>query len=407
MTGNDYFKQRDLITDLDGRLVELALIDTNSSSAESALQDFVSLERHCAPTSVILIRATLPCDDEAAVGDGNSVTNGDGWKLIPLLRRHRPDLQIVELDHYPDVLGVVVNLDPTSPLNSVPPEGLDDVCEESALLECGNLTGRYGEIADVASKGFEQVEQLLVHDRLHVPISHISIVESNRITQHVLQGPKVCVLLPTIDRLRAIKTALILRERAGMECEIIIIDDKLRRGLVEIENEAVQHIDAQFFVYAAEDVFPSRNWLRIGYNHMEKTNASLLGFNDGKWEGHLASCGMVRSSWIKTVYGGPLFFPGYVSHAADVELTMIAMEQGRYTYNLSAILMEVDHYKDFKHVNRADMMLLHTRKQAGFGGRVQRPDILEWTPRSNVSYGHSAASSKLRRLRQFLRKTLH
>ena len=92
---------------------------------EHVLRDFANTERHCARHSVIVLHDCVPTDvymarrdryDEAQVrlaptpGDWT----GDVWKALLLLRRHRPDLDIVCLDAVPTGLVLIGNLDPGS-----------------------------------------------------------------------------------------------------------------------------------------------------------------------------------------------------------------------------------------------------------------------------------------------------
>ena len=97
----------------------------------------------------------------------------------------------------------------------------------------------------------------------------------------------------------------------------------------------------RYIVYLAQDAYPGRDWLKTAYDVMEQSGKGLLGFNDGKFKGRIASFGMVRTDWAESLYGGPIMYPGYHSHGADNELTVIARALDMSTYQPECILIRV------------------------------------------------------------------
>lgn len=190
-------------------------------------------------------------------------------------------------------------------------------------------------------------------------------------------NPKIVVLMPAIDMKKADTTAKQLKATAGMNCTIAVLEDKKRLGYVAMINKGFElYKDANYLVYTAQDAYGGNNWLKTAFDTMEASNAGLLAFNDTKWNGQLASFGMVRSSWLKYVYDPQyLMFPGYKSHYGDTELSVIAKSQGKLTYNPNAVMMEVDYAKHG--VNEADKNLFNERKQTGFDGHVIKQELLE------------------------------
>lgn len=79
---------------------------------------------------------------------------------------------------------------------------------------------------------------------------------------------------------------------------------------------------------------------------------------------------MVRTSWVKTLYDGDVFFPGYSTHKADMELTIIARAQNMHVYNANCTLLEYDPDKTFGRPNPGDDILFKNRFMLGFGGLV-------------------------------------
>lgn len=185
----------------------------------------------------------------------------------------------------------------------------------------------------------------------------------------------VVVIMPALDRDKALGAARILIERSGLKefCLIIALDDR-RVGFVSVVNEVYRLTNFKYLVYLAEDAFPGRYWLRRAYDLMESSNGGLLAFNDGKWFGEYAAFGMVRKSWVERVYEADLFFPTYHSHFADVELTKIAERDGQLIYDPNAVLVEVDFSKGLHwRANQEDQVLYFDRLKKGFpDGRDSR-----------------------------------
>jgi len=198
------------------------------------------------------------------------------------------------------------------------------------------------------------------------------------------QRGKTLVVMPATDMDKAKRTADVLVKRSGAEFELLIVDNSSksgRKGFVESFNVAVlSRPEFEQYVYLAQDAFPGRNWLRIALNSLG--SSGVFGFNDGKWSGSLASFGLVTRGWIdENGYDykdekAP-FFPGYHSHYADTELTIMAMQKGQYTFNPNAVLVEVDYEKDQKRVNGDDKRLYDKRKHNGFDGQVEDEKLLE------------------------------
>ncbi len=111
---------------------------------EALLRDFANTERHCGPDSVVLLHDCLPqrpiCalrrggnaallaqDTRRAVPDGGGGWTGDVWKLLPILRQHRPDLRLAVFDCPPSSLVAVTRLDPSS---TVLRDRYDDIVAE-------------------------------------------------------------------------------------------------------------------------------------------------------------------------------------------------------------------------------------------------------------------------------------
>jgi hypothetical protein len=117
---------------LAGAAVGLAFVD-GLHLFEQALRDFIHVEKRAARESVVLFHDCLPLG--AATSSRTRRTGfwtGDVWKLVPVLRRERPDLDVFVIPTYPTGLAVVTRLDPAS---TVLEERLGGIVREFTPLE--------------------------------------------------------------------------------------------------------------------------------------------------------------------------------------------------------------------------------------------------------------------------------
>ncbi|HPW65744.1 MAG TPA: glycosyltransferase [Salinivirgaceae bacterium] len=180
----------------------------------------------------------------------------------------------------------------------------------------------------------------------------------------------VLVVMPCIDVKKGLETAEILYSRAGMECVIVIAVDTEQQGFIRTLNQVSRKADVAYIVYLAQDAYPGRNWLLTAYENIEKQQKGLFAFNDGKWNGKIASFGMVRKSWVKELYDDMILYEGYKAHKADNEITIIARVTQQYVYDPDSSLIEADYDKDKGGSNTEDDNTFKARFLSGFEGRV-------------------------------------
>lgn len=101
-----------------GQHPDMAFID-GMHLVEFALRDFMNLESHSAPGTIIAIDDVVPGDISWASRERETQAwTGDVYRLIPLLRHYRPDLDIAVFEasilNFDKGLTVISNLDPES-----------------------------------------------------------------------------------------------------------------------------------------------------------------------------------------------------------------------------------------------------------------------------------------------------
>lgn len=123
MTSDDFFAAHDPTMIL-GHPIEFAFLD-GLHCFEFLLRDFMNTEKAATAGAVIALHDCVPFSSAIVSRNENAPRNpvydvhpgawaGDVWKLIPILKRYRPDLQIRAFDCPPTGLVFVSRLDPSS-----------------------------------------------------------------------------------------------------------------------------------------------------------------------------------------------------------------------------------------------------------------------------------------------------
>jgi hypothetical protein len=189
-----------------------------------------------------------------------------------------------------------------------------------------------------------------------------------------VNGP--VMVMPFIDASMAERAGKLAAKRAGTNGLVLAVHDATRQGFVATANQAFAATHSPWFGYMAQDVFAGREWLALALVALHIKQGVMLGFNDGKWRGQLASFGLASRSWAAANYAqgpdgqGPFFQPSYQRHYADTELTVLARQAKGYVYEPNSVLIEVDWGKDAQPVHAPDRALYRQRAAQGFEGRV-------------------------------------
>ena len=112
LTSTEFFAKHDVRQILGGKAVDLALID-GFHLFEQALEDLSNLERYIAPGGVIAVHDTIPLDRETSARlRTTEFYTGDVWKIVPFLRRYRPELEMITVTAAPTGLTLIRGLNP-------------------------------------------------------------------------------------------------------------------------------------------------------------------------------------------------------------------------------------------------------------------------------------------------------
>lgn len=185
------------------------------------------------------------------------------------------------------------------------------------------------------------------------------------------------MVMPFLDTEQAHRTARQLTQRANADGLLLCIHDDQQEGFITLVNRAFSISTHERVGYVAQDAYAGRHWLRIALDVFAARSPGLMAFNDGKWHGELASFGLADRQWATGNYGGSFFHPGYQSHYADVELTLLAQHGKRYAYEPNSVLVEIDPDKDSKPINKKDRALFLHRQLTGFEHQINNPALLE------------------------------
>ncbi|WER07873.1 class I SAM-dependent methyltransferase [Rhodobacter capsulatus] len=103
---------------------------------EYLLRDFMNTEALSNPDGVVALHDCLPFNHRMLTRDLQNLPKGpwtgDVWKLIPILRKYRPDLELTVLNCRPTGLVLVSNLDPA---NTVLRDNYEAIVEEWTAVD--------------------------------------------------------------------------------------------------------------------------------------------------------------------------------------------------------------------------------------------------------------------------------
>jgi hypothetical protein len=135
-TSDRFFSENNLSLLLGGP-IDLAFLD-GLHLYEYLLRDFINTEKSCSRNSVIAVHDCIPPDRYVArrqesdrllssESEHPKWWSGDVWKVLPILKQYRPDLDVTILDSVPTGLVLITNLNPKS---NVLADSYFEICRE-------------------------------------------------------------------------------------------------------------------------------------------------------------------------------------------------------------------------------------------------------------------------------------
>jgi hypothetical protein len=129
-TSDEYFARDQPLEPFNGRPISMSFID-GMHLVEFALRDFINVERHADWSSVVVFDDVLPRQPvEAARNRSTRAWTGDVYKIVPILKRHRPDLICLRVGTKPTGLLLVLGLNPN---NRVLAERYDQIVSKAIV----------------------------------------------------------------------------------------------------------------------------------------------------------------------------------------------------------------------------------------------------------------------------------
>ena len=158
MTSDKFFETYDLSEKIGQSTVDLAFID-GQHLFEQTLNDLINLEKYASKESIFLIHDCLPLDKNTSTRSRSTTFwSGDTWKIIPCLKKFRPDLTIITVATPPTGLGIIINLDPTSTLLET---HFNEITDEFMRLDYYNAELDIQEEMNVISNDWSSIRQQL------------------------------------------------------------------------------------------------------------------------------------------------------------------------------------------------------------------------------------------------------
>jgi hypothetical protein len=143
---------------LAGQRLSLAFLD-GAHDFRQALADFINIEAHCGPRSVVLLHDTVPLDEVTQRAERQrKFYTGDVWKTVLCLKHYRPDLDIFTIATPSSGLTVVTGLNAES---RILPENHDAAAARFAGTPYSDIEDRLDAALNMVPNDWRTVETRL------------------------------------------------------------------------------------------------------------------------------------------------------------------------------------------------------------------------------------------------------
>ncbi len=156
LTSESFFAQYDLNSHFNNRPIDLSFID-GLHQFEAALKDFINIEKYSKKESIILIHDCIPLNK--ITSERERVTDfwsGDVWKIVPCLKKYRPDLTVFTIPSPPTGLSVVTNLDPDSDILS---KNYENILNEYVPLDYSYIESNKNNMLNITESDWNKIKK--------------------------------------------------------------------------------------------------------------------------------------------------------------------------------------------------------------------------------------------------------
>lgn len=158
LPSDEFFQRYDLSQILDANTVNLAFID-GLHTFDQALKDFMNVERYAGPETIVLFHDIFPVTAKTAERERTTTFwVGDTWKVMVILKKYRPDLNIFTIPTYPSGLGVVTGLKPDEQLLW---RDFESICREAMAQTLEDFSPQIDDHLNLVPNQFDAVATLL------------------------------------------------------------------------------------------------------------------------------------------------------------------------------------------------------------------------------------------------------
>ncbi len=159
LTSDDFFLTQNVKQVFGAASISMAFID-GLHTFDQALKDFINVERYSNANTVVLLHDIFPVIPLSAQRERKTkFWVGDTWKIMWILHKYRPDLEILTIPTGPSGLGIVTNLNSKS---NILQKDLGAIIQEAMALDFSTFTNEMGEFLNVVENSFETMARQLI-----------------------------------------------------------------------------------------------------------------------------------------------------------------------------------------------------------------------------------------------------
>ncbi|MEI2419650.1 class I SAM-dependent methyltransferase, partial [Arthrospira platensis SPKY2] len=138
MTSDAFFENINVISEFENNPINLAFLD-GLHEFDQTLKDFINTEKYSKKSGYILLHDVLPLNRITSLRERKTAFwSGDVYKVILILKKYRPELEIKVIATPPTGLGVITNLNPESTILA---DNFTTIVNEYMQLDYDDLLG--------------------------------------------------------------------------------------------------------------------------------------------------------------------------------------------------------------------------------------------------------------------------